>query len=181
MEQPNRKKEAHAPGTPTEASGIDSLIAALRSEDGMVREHARTKLVALGRPAATSLIQLLSDDHEQVRWEAAKALSEIRDPSAAEPLVAALEDQRFGTRWVAAEGLIALGRASLLPLLRRLATGEDSTWLREGAHHVFKQLSNKGFFQDVAPVLAALDGFDPSTEVPRAAREALVALEGHMQ
>jgi HEAT repeat protein len=178
MEQPKGQKKERARGPRAGAAAVDSLVAALRSEDGMAREHARSALVALGDAAATPLIGLLADDDEQVRWEAAKALSEIRDPRAAEPLVGALVDERSGTRWLAAEGLIALGRAGLLPLLRRLATGSPSARLREGAHHVLRQLAEKEFARAVAPVIAELEGYDPSTLVAPAAQGALAALEG---
>ena len=144
MEQRNRKRESECPWH-TDRSGRHRFSDRGPPQRGW--NGAGTRQGRAGghrKAAATPLIKLLSDDHEQVRWEAAKALSEIRDPRAAEPLVAALEDERFDTRWVAAEGLIALGRASLLPLLRMLATGKDSTWLREGAHHVLEQMSDGG-------------------------------------
>lgn len=147
----------------------------------MVREHARNALVAIGHRAVASLIPLLSDDHDHVRWEAAKALSAIGDPGAAEPLVAALQDEESGTRWVAAEGLIALGRAGLLPLLRVLVAGAPSAWLRAGAHHVLTEMPTQGCAEEVRAVLAALDGFDPRTVVPPAAQSALAALEGRSQ
>ena len=48
-----------------------------------------------------------------MRWEAAKALGKIGDPKAALALVGALEDPRSGIRWLAAEGLMAIGREAL--------------------------------------------------------------------
>jgi hypothetical protein len=56
----------------------------------------------------------------RTRWEAAKALSEIADPLAATALVNALEDDDADIRWVASEGLTALGRDGLEPLLAAL-------------------------------------------------------------
>lgn len=180
MNQPHRRATGE-PGTSAGATAVDSLVAALRSEDGTVRERARNSLVAIGHAAVTPLIPLLSDDHDQVRWEAAKALSAIRDLRAAEPLVAALEDEASGTRWVAAEGLIALGRAGLPPLIRALAAGAPSAWLRAGAHHVLTQMPAEGLAPEVGSVLEALEGFDPTTVVPPAAQAALAAAEAQFR
>ena len=61
--------------TPT---GIPELIAALASPSPAARRQARETLVALGKPAVPSLIQLLSHRKPHVRWEAAKALEPHR-------------------------------------------------------------------------------------------------------
>ena len=45
-----------------------------------------------------------------VRWEAAKALCGIADPLAAAALVNAFDDRDGDVRWLAAEGVAALGR-----------------------------------------------------------------------
>lgn len=177
MKPPDPQASEHL-AAPAGATTLDRLVADLRSEDGMVRERARNSLVAMRHDAVVRLIPLLADDHEHVRWEAAKALGAIVDVRAAEPLVAALEDEASGTRWVAAEGLIALGRAGLLPLLRALAAGAPSAWLRAGAHHVFTQMPTHGLVPEVGSVLDALEGFDPTTVVPPAAQAALAAAEG---
>jgi len=65
------------------SSDIDTLVAALRSRSGAVRERAREALLELGKPAVDPLIEALRDDDCQVQWEAAKALGEIGDPAAA--------------------------------------------------------------------------------------------------
>jgi HEAT repeat protein len=123
---------------------IGSLVAALASSDRVTRQNAREALVALGHPAVGPLIALLDDRNDHVRWEAAKSLSEIGDPAAAEALVRTLEDREAGVRWLAAEGLIRMRKASLPPLwpevrailYRALIELPDSQWLREGAHDV---------------------------------------------
>ena len=73
--------------------------------------------MATGKPAVPSLIQLLSHRKTHVRWEAAKALCGIADPIAATALVNALDDTDDDVRWLAAEGVTALGRDGLQPLL----------------------------------------------------------------
>ena len=69
--------------------------------------------MVLGKPAVPSLIQLLSHRKPHVRWEAAKALGGIADPIAAFALVNAQKDRDGDVRWLAAEGLAALGRDAL--------------------------------------------------------------------
>jgi HEAT repeat protein len=166
------------PQEPTaDSTSLDSLLAALGSYDGIVRQHARQALVAIGEPSVAPLIEALTDPSDDVRWEAAKALGQIGDPAAAPALVSVLEDENNGVRWLGAEGLIALGREGLVPLLQALEQRSDSVWLREGAHHVLHDLA-RGDLEDVlSPVLAALEDIEPTIEVPWAARAALDALE----
>jgi hypothetical protein len=155
---------------------IGSLVAALASQDRATRQKAREALVGLGHPAVESLIALLDDRHDHVRWEAAKSLSDIGDPAAAPALVETLEDRDAGVRWLAAEGLIRMRKASLKPLFQALIARPDSQPLREGAHHVLHDLARQGLDDRVAPVLAALEDIEPSATVPAAARKALDAI-----
>jgi HEAT repeat protein len=155
---------------------VSWLIADLASQSPLVRANARQSLVAMRGPAVAPLIEALADPKRQVRWEAAKALSQIADPAAAAALVRSLRDRGFGVRWLAAEGLIALGSKGLVPLLRALIDHSDSVWLRQGAHHVLHDLA-KGNLKDLLqPVVAALEDVEPSLEVPVAAGTALRAL-----
>jgi HEAT repeat protein len=168
-------------GSPkTVAEGLHDIpahLAALRSQDGIKREHARQALVYAGKQAVDPLIELLTDSNHQTRWEAAKALGEIADPKAASSLVRSLEDKEFDVRWLAAVGLIAIGKDALVPLLKALSKHADSVWLRKGAHHVLHDLSKKGFMDLATPVLAALEGTDPEIEVPGPTRMALRKLK----
>jgi HEAT repeat protein len=158
-------------------SPIASNIQSLSDSDGLVREHARRALVALGSASVEPLISALKDSDDQVRWEAAKALSEIGDPVAAPALVAALEDELFGVRWLAAEGLAAMGRDGLRALLPALMHHADSAVLRHGAHHVLRSLSNRKWRSLVMPIVTALESADASLAVPNAAHRALAELE----
>jgi HEAT repeat protein len=164
------------PGGHADPAGVSWLIADLASQSPLVRANARQSLVTMRGPAVAPLIEALADPKLQVRWEAAKALSQIADPAAAPALVQALRDRGFGVRWLAAEGLIALGSKGLVPLLRALIDHSDSVWLRQGAHHVLHDLA-KGNLKDLLqPVVAALEDVEPSLEVPVAAETALHAL-----
>lgn len=160
------------------ASGIASLVAALADGSGAVRLKARAALVEIGNPAVPALIATLRSHDAQVRWEAAKALHDLADPSAAAALVAALEDKSFDVRWLAAEGLALIGRKALEPLFSALADHGDAVWLREGAHHMLKIAAHRGLAETVGPVLAALEGVEPELVTPPVAQAALKTLHG---
>jgi sporulation protein YlmC with PRC-barrel domain len=178
---PPREKIKEAPGfhasalTSRQYESVSAMIADLARDVPLVRVSARESLVAIGGPAVPALIEALGDSNKHVRWEAAKALSQIGDPSAAEALVRTLEDELFGVRWLAAEGLIAVRREGLKPLLQALIQRSDSDWLRQGAHHVLHELARTGF-EEVRPVLAALEDIEPSIEVPPVAQTTLDTL-----
>ncbi len=173
------KERKKGPGSSRTFSSTESLIADLRSRNGIVRHKARGALVFIGKRAVPELIPLLSDPNDDVRWEAAKALSEIASPRGASDLVSALDDHNFGVRWLAAEGLIAIGQDALPPLLKSLTERSDSAWIREGAHHVLHDLADKDLrVKDLAaPVIAALEGIEPEIGVVEPAYAALDKLK----
>jgi len=167
-------------------TSTETHIANLASRDDVTRVKARQSLVSMGKTAVPSLIEALTSKKYLVRWEAAKTLGEIGDPQAAPALVGALEDEEFDVRWLAAEGLIRLNIDGLKPLLQALKERGDSELLREGAHHVFHDLSKGALKKTLRPVLAALESIEPGAEVPWVAshetgvevpRAALQALE----
>jgi len=167
-------------GSHADSATMSALVTDLGSKDGLVRVRARLSLVAIGEQAVGPLVKALAHRNKWVRWEAAKALGQIGDLTAAEALVRALEDEVFDVRWLAAEGLITLGRGALLPLLHALVERSDSEWLREGAHHVFHDLvkGRPELWDVLQPVLAALEDVEPSLEAPIAAEDALNKLTG---
>ena len=155
---------------------IKSLLADLASKDGVVRVMARQQLVAYKKQSVAPLIRTLSNENDWVRWEAAKALSQIGNNKAIKALLEALSDEKFEVRWLAAEGLIRIGRKAIVPLLEALVKHSDSYWLREGIHHVLHDINRGKIRKVLRPVLVALEGPEPSLEVPLAARAALDAL-----
>ena len=157
---------------------IKELIGQLQSSDGLQRQRARVTLVEIGWQAVPELVKAMADTNEHVRWEAAKALGDIGDPSSALALVHALEDENQDVRGVASESLICLERAAVLPLLQELTKNFGSVWLREGAHHVLHILRNNGLLtQPEIEVFEALEDVAPEVEVPWAAERALKTLQ----
>lgn len=122
------------------------------------------------------LIKTLADPAEHVRWEAAKALSELHDTAATLALVRALEDENSGVQWLAAEGLIAMGQEGVRMVLQALIQHAGSVQLREGAHHVLRAQAEDSLGRIVAPVLEAMESLAPAEAVPGAAYDALKQL-----
>jgi len=181
------KKDAR-PVAPEDEGGeetIEQLLAQLHTHDWKTREHARWQLVTLRELAVFPLIDALEDPDWHVRWEAAKALHDIADARAAPALVKALRDRRFGVRWLVSDALIALREASLPPLLTALVHHGDSILLRNGAHHVLRDLSRGHVSREIAailkPVVAALESIEPSMAVPMAAQKALDELPARIR
>jgi HEAT repeat protein len=164
---------------------IEAFIADLTSSHGAARRRrARESLVILGERAITPLIATLTNPNPHIRWDAITALNEIGGPEVVRVLVQTLaNDPDGGIRWLAAEGLINMNQEGLLSVLRALAQGSSSAWLREGAHVVIRSLAVKepGLNGNLKAVLGALEDSRLSMQVSRAAQAALDRLTGATQ
>lgn len=170
---------SHEANTVADSSGSpEQLVARLSSNDGVERTHAREALVAAGESVVPALLPALESEHQHARWEAAKALTEIRSPAAAPKLVDCLADEDADVRWVAAEALIALDGAAIGPLCRKLIKGKDLEWLHDGAHHVVRELAKTGHRQVLEPLSQALASSTREESVPVAAEAVLEKLDG---
>ena len=163
-------------------SQFNRLITELSNPDGIRRQRARVTLSRMGEAATDPLIQTLHSHRGPARWEAAKALSQIGSPKSAQALVEALEDDQFSIRWLAAEGLIALGREGLRPLLEALWQTPNSIRLREGVHHVLHDLVareslDEQLLAQLKAILAALNYLDPAVALPPTVMPALNTLK----
>jgi HEAT repeat protein len=159
--------------TGDDQGAIAHLAMELGHRSGAVRLHARQLLVTIGGPAVASLVALLADRNHLIRWEAAKTLGEIADARAAPALVKTLEDSDAEVRWLAAEGLVSMGRDGLPALLQAMVQHPSAFWLRSGARHVLRGLRDRGLGDLVEPVLEAQEGVEPGLQVPRAAIKVL--------
>ena len=67
------------------------------------------------------LITALKDEYEEVRYQAARALGNMKDARAVEPLIAALNEENPGVRTEAAKALGEIGDAwAVEPLIEAL-------------------------------------------------------------
>jgi len=149
-------------GSKAAKATIKSLIVDLESKDGVVRVKARQQLVAYKKQSVAPLIRTLSNENDWVRWEAAKALSQIGNNKTIKALLEALSDKKFEVRWLADDGLIRIGRKEIVPLLEALVKHSDSHWLREGIHHVLHDMNRGKITEVLRPVLVALEGPEPT-------------------
>ena len=160
----------------TSTGRIAALLVDLGSDSAATRNRAYQELVSLRKAAVKPLIGALCTSTEYGRGQAAKALGEIGDSAAAPALVKALEDDKFDVRWLVSRAVVALGRAGLAALLQALIECPGSTLLRQSAHHVLHDEAHEKWSKQLAPVMQALEGSDPETELPMAATKALQAI-----
>jgi len=159
---------------------IAKLVEKLASGNGQQRSQARRKLVAIGRQAIPSLNWQLKQKSHQVRWEAAKALAQIKKPACVPGLLTAMEDEGFDIRWVAAEGMATLGMPAVRCLLKLLQEKPDSARLRESAHQVIRSLVKDAPWHGMQPVLLELEKFGTTAaSLPHAAKLALESLPAY--
>ena len=144
-------------------------IRRLSSPDPKERESARAALVEVGSPATSYLIQALDTPDGTARQEAFRALRDIADPDAAGAFVQGLDDDDSACRWLAAEGLAALGRVGLTRTLDLLEKYPPNEHILRGAHHVLSSLEKTGFAENVRPVLQAFTSKEPQIDLPTAA------------
>jgi len=156
---------------------IKTYLVELEDDDTKVRSVARWELASMGSEAVPDLIHQLKTDKEHCRWEAAKILGDIRDPSAAKALVEALVDESINVHWAASEALINYGREAILPLLEGITRHFDSMRFRQGAYHILNTLERAHQLEpDVQKVLNALRDVGPSVSAPWAAERAIEQL-----
>jgi len=122
---------------------IPDLILELGDDDILKRQHARLLLVHHEPESIPALLDALNNSNTQIRWEAVRALGDIRAPKTATDLSEMLMDEDTGVRWAAMESLIKIGRNSLRPLLEKFTKDFESPWLREGVDHILHVLKDR--------------------------------------
>ena len=164
---------------------IPDLIAELGNNDYLKRQHARLLLVHHEPESIPALLDALENPKAQIRWEAVRALGDIRNPEIAPALTDMLMDEDTGVRWASMESLIKLGRNSLRPILEKFIKEFESLWLREGVHHILRVFNDRHELREKEIVLfekldeQCIPGFEPSWNGQEAwaAEKALEALD----
>jgi HEAT repeat protein len=152
---------------------VGGLIKSLSSNNSVERKRAREILVNIGKPAMGYLEKLSTSRIFLERREAVKTAAQINDPSGIHLLVKALDDPHFEIRWIAAEGLIDLGKVSLMPLLLMLMDKYESVFFRQGAHHVLSGLKIRGYYTDSNRLLSLLQDINGESYIPVAVKKEL--------
>jgi len=150
---------------------LDDLIKTLVGSDGQERKRARETLSLSGEAGVAELRDLLSSADKLSRWEAAKCLAAMVEPSCVDAFVGALEDEYSDVRWLAGSGLIALGPRSISPVLEALVRHPDSLGYQQAARRILRALSpdNDILLEILRPVIDVLDHNDAAVIAARAA------------
>jgi HEAT repeat protein len=146
-------------GAEMEPRWLEGLKTQLDDQDAATRQRARETLTAIGEPAVPALVDLLGSPSARLRWEAAKAFTELPEPAAIPALVQLLADRQSEIGWLAAVALINLGSRSIPFVLQGLNEHAESKRFRSAAHHVLHDLSARNaVMRDILrPVLDVLD------------------------
>jgi HEAT repeat protein len=154
---------------------VKLIKASLDNRNSGKKLTARSNLVRIGKTIIPQLHKLLESENVLLRMEVAKIVELIADRRSIPILIRLLDDKEFEIRWIAAEGLIKIGRRSILPLLKSVRDGESSYFHNKGAHHILNSLLNESEKKKLKPLLLSLDDFHELGET--APVEAYVAIK----
>jgi hypothetical protein len=117
-------------------------------------------IIALGNKG-TSIVPLLHEiicsEIGHIRVEAVKVLKYLADKRSIPLLIYLLDDSETGIRWIAAEGLVNIGRSCIVPLLKSIRDRKNPAYLYKGAHHVLNRLLYEDEKEELMPLLHSLD------------------------
>ena len=159
------------------SAAMNALVAALARRNVPVHEGPARTIHAHGFRAVKPLLEMLGSRNQQSRWDAAKELSLIHDPDTADALVALLTDHNPDVRWLASDGLIAMGRRALIPLLAGIEDNADSVWMRDAAHRILRVFVDEGLDNRLGRLLNSLESGAQLFEVPVVAHTILADLK----
>lgn len=154
---------------------VAEQLRTLESEDGVARDKARKKLIAMEPPVTQYLVRAAQSGSRQLRLEATLALAVIADPTTATALAGQFDDV-LEIGWAGAEGVKHLGLEGAIAALRELVQHPSSNGVRTSAHHALRHMEVAEVRMSVAPVAKALLEEEPAAAVTVAADAALSAL-----
>jgi len=157
------------------ADEIADLIEQLGENSAVERREARVTLIGIGEPALPALLHGLAAGTFPVRWEIAKALSEMHLPGSIRGLVDALCDEEQDVRWLAAVGLSRMGRTAVVAALEALKDDPESTYLRQGVHHILTICDVPALRPELLRVRDTLGPFENDADMVPALQTALSA------
>lgn len=116
--------------------------------------------------------------YERLQFEVENIISFIADKRSIPALIDLLDDNEYEVRWIAAEGLIRVGRKSIIPILELIRDGKQFRYPRK-VHHVLENLLARKEKRELHHLLATLDSYPYILET--ATLQASVALKNFMQ
>ena len=154
---------------------VNLITGLLDDKDYSIKHNARSTLVKMGKTVIPQMHKLLASKKEAIRIEAARIVELIVDRKSISLLIGLLDDTEFDIRWIAAEGLIRIGRRTILPLLKSIRDRESSYFVNKGARHVLINLQHEKEKEKLRPLLQSLDNYRELGEIaPVEASRALI-------
>ena len=166
-------------GIENDLRGIPENVAknmhALLEEKNYKEKHrAKEALLKKGSSILPHMHNLLASGNASLRREATRMIELLADKKSILPLIQLLSDPETEIRWMAAEGLIRIGRRSIEPILKAVRDNEDAFLLDKGAHHVLVCLLHRKEKEKLKPLLLSLDNYHELGETsPLEAEKAL--------
>lgn len=102
--------------------------------------QALKELSEKGKSILPVMHKLLKSKFTATRKEAIKVVEIIAHINSIPHAINVLRDRESDIRWMGAETLIRIGRASIKPLLKTMVSKGTSYNIRHGAHHVLSEL-----------------------------------------
>lgn len=125
------------------ATSLERLISQLNTASDRAAESIIRRLVRIGKPAVTKLLQAAEDpSRPRVRKWSLQALGAIGDQRAAGLLVKFLRDEMMTVRLHALRGLGRMRYRRAAPAIQRLL-GDESGGIRSNAIHALIELRDK--------------------------------------
>jgi len=151
----------------------------LAHRDADVREAAYDALRDLGPRVLPALDAATGDRDRDVRWFAYEVAASLEDVAAIPVLLRGLRDEDFSIRWVASNGLIAIGPASVRPLLEALVTERPTLSFHSAARRIFTRIdASSGLDEQVRRLADALGHETTIVQAGPVARDVLERLYG---
>ena len=120
---------------------VDFIPGLLDKKDYKKRVAARKNLIGLGKDILPYMYKLLNSKDYMLKKEAGKIIELLPDKRSI-PIFLNLisNDDDSGMRWIASEGLVKIGRDSIVPLLKAMVKCNSTYYIEQSAHHVFNTL-----------------------------------------
>jgi HEAT repeat protein len=128
----------------------------LDKKDFQKKINARRDLVLMGKSILPDIYMLLNSNNMSIKREAAKIIQLISDKDSIPILIRLLEIEDGTLRWIAAKGLIRIGRESIVPLLETIIETGNNYYLKLGTHHVLSELLTEEEKNEMKALLLSL-------------------------
>jgi hypothetical protein len=119
---------------------INLILDLTDKEDYHKKTSAKNSLIYLGNSILPQLNSLLNSDNYELRIIAAKIIQQIKSEESIDTFLSLITDEDSSIRWIAAKGLVSIGRVTIVPLLKKIMKLNGSDYLKWGAHYVLVNL-----------------------------------------